>query len=252
VRSFCTALEPPAPPPAARIRAGVRPPAGPALRRAERDQVFETLYGRGTFGHPSTVHKHERPGVVRGHETNRRSHRGNGYLAAAAGVAVAFAASSCAGSDGSGAAKTTKTVVVTTTAAATPEPAVTTTDDSQVALRQLLSGVSTAKVELAQYQQDLEKLCGSGLESKSCWVALRYSRTVGTDITGNLKWVSKPPDEVVDLWNSTAVTAIALETLDIGWCAPGRDFRGCHSHVIGTVQKLTQQFAGWDPYLAPQ
>jgi hypothetical protein len=152
------------------------------------------------------VHKHERPGVVRGHETNRRAYRSNGYLAAAAGVAVALAASACASSDGSGAATTTKTVVVTTTTAATPEPPVTTTDDSQVALRQLLSGVATAKVELAQYQQYLENLCGSGLESESCWVALRYSKTVGTDITGNLKLVSKPPDEVVDLWDRTAAS----------------------------------------------
>src|ERR1019366_1461891 len=157
-----------------------------------------------------------------------------------------------ASSDGSGTAKTTKTVVVTTTAAATPDPAVTTTDDSQVALRQLLSGVSTAKAQLAQYQQDLEKLCGSGLESKDWWVALRYSKTVGTDITGNLLRVPQRPAEVADLWNSTFGPAVALMALDDTWCAPGRDFIGCHSHVIGTVQKLTQQFAGWDPYLAPQ
>ena len=118
--------------------------------------------------------------MVCGHETNRRSRRGNGYLAAAAGVAVALAASACASSDGSGAAKTTQTVVVTTTAAATPDVAVTTTDDSQVALRQLLSGLSTAKAQLAQYQQDLNAACGSGFDSKQCWSALRYSKTVGT------------------------------------------------------------------------
>jgi hypothetical protein len=183
----------------------------------------------------------------------RRSHLWRASHLVAAGVAVALAVSACASSDGSGAATTTKTVVVTTAAAATPEPGVTTTDDSQVALRQLLSGVATAKVELAQYQQDLDKLCGSGLESESCWVALRYSKTVGTDITGDLKLVSKPPDEVVDLWNRTLLTAyLGLETLDDRWCAPGRDFRGCHSNVIGTVQKLTQQFAGWDPYLPPR
>jgi hypothetical protein len=145
-------------------------------------------------------------------------------------------------------------VVVTTTVTATPDLAVTTTDDSQVALRQLLSGVATAKVELAQYQQDLDKLCGSGLESESCWVALRYSKTVGTDISDNLSLVSyQPPAEVIDLWKRTLVTAsLGLETLDDRWCAPGRDFRGCHSNVIGTVQKLTQQFAGWDPYLPPR
>jgi len=190
--------------------------------------------------------------VVCGHETNRRSRRGNGYLAAAAGVAVALAASACASSDGSGAAKTTQTVVVTTTAAATPDVAVTTTDDSQVALRQLLSGLSTAKAQLAQYQQDLNAACGSGFDSKQCWSALRYSKTVGTEITDNLTRVSQRPAEVADLWNSTWGPAFALTTLDDSWCAPGRDFNGCYSHVIGTVQKLTQQFAGWDPYLAPQ
>jgi hypothetical protein len=188
--------------------------------------------------------------VVRGHETNRRSRRGNGYLAAA-GVAVALAASACASSDGSGAAKTTQKAVVTTTAAATPDLAAATTDDSQVALRQLLSGVSTAKAQLAQYQQDLNAACGSGFDSKECWSALRYSTTIGTEVTDNLTRVSQRPAEVADLWNSTFGPAFALTTLDDTWCAPGRDFNGCYSHVIGTVQKVTQQFAGWDPYLAP-
>jgi hypothetical protein len=198
------------------------------------------------------VYKHERLVVVRGHETNLRSRRCNGYLAAAAGVAVALAASACASSDGSGAAKTTQAVVVTTTATATPDPAVTTTDDSQVALRQLLSGVSTAKAQLAQYQQDLNAACGPGSDSKECWTALRYSKTVGTDTMGNLTRVSQRPAEVADLWNSTFEPTVALMALDDTWCAPGRDFNGCYSHVIGTVQKLTQQFAGWDPYLAPR
>lgn len=197
------------------------------------------------------MYKYERPRVVLGHEANRCSRRGNGYLAAAAGVAVVLAAAACTSSDGSGAAKTTQTVVVTRTAAATPDPSVTTTDDSEVALRQLLSGVSTAKAQLAQYQQDLVAICG-GLESKQCWTALHYSKTVGTDITEDLTRVSQRPAEVADLWTSTWMTAFALKTLDDGWCAPGRDFNGCHSHVIGTVQKLTQKLAGWDPYLTPQ
>jgi hypothetical protein len=142
-------------------------------------------------------------------------------------------------------------VVVTTTAAATPDPAVATTDDSQVALRQLLSAVSTAKAQLAQYQQDLDAICG-GFESKQCWTALRYSQTVGTEVTDTLGRVSQRPAEVADLWNSTFGTGVALMSLDAGWCAPGRAFNDCYSHVFGTVQRLTQQFAGWDPYLARQ
>ena len=198
------------------------------------------------------MYKHERSGVIRGHETNLGSRRGNGYLTVAAGVAVALAASACASSDGSNAAKAPHTVVVTTTAAATPDPVVATTDDSQVALRQLLSGVSTAKAQLAQYQQDLNAACGPGLDSKECWTALRYSKTVGTDTMGNLTRVSQQPAEVADLWSSTFGPTVALMAVDDTWCAPGRDFNGCYSHVIGTVQKLTQQFAGWDPYLAPR
>jgi hypothetical protein len=183
--------------------------------------------------------------VVGGQVTKRRSRRGNGYLAAA-GIAVALAASACASSNGSGVPKAAQTVV-TTTAPATPDPA-TTTDDSQVALRHLLSGISTGKAQLAQYQQDLNAACGSGLESQDCWVALHYSKTIGTEITDNLAWVSQPPAEVVDLWKSTYFTALGLGGLDNAWCAPDRDFIGCYSHLIGTVQRLTQQFAGWDPY----
>ena len=197
------------------------------------------------------MYRHERPGVVRDHETNRRARRGNGYLAAA-GVAVVLAASACANSDGLGAAKTKQTVVVTTTAAPTPDLPVATTDDSQVALRQLLSAVSTGKAQLAQYQQDLNAACGSGLDSKECWTALRYSKTVGTEVMDNLGRFAPAPVEVTDLWNSTFGTAVALSAMDAGWCAPGRDFIGCYSHVLGTAQRLTQQFAGWDPYLASQ
>jgi len=117
-----------------------------------------------------------------------------------------------------------------------------------------LSGVSTAKAQLVQYQQDLEKLCGSGLESNGCWVALHYSKTIGTEISDNLTRVSasQRPAEVADLWSSTFGPAFALMTLDDRWCAPGRDSIGCHSHVIGTVQKLTQQFAAWGSYLPPR
>ncbi len=119
-------------------------------------------------------------------------------------------------------------------------------------MRQLLSAVSTAKAQLGQYQQDLNAACGSGLDSKECWTALRYSGTVGTEVMGNLGRVAERPAEVTDLWNSTFGPAVSLSALGDTWCAPGRDFIGCYSHVIGTVQKLSQQFAGWDPYLTPQ
>jgi hypothetical protein len=206
---------------------------------------------RGTFGHPSTVYRYERPGVVRGQVTNRRSRRGMGYLAAA-GVAVALAASACSSSNGSGLAKATQTGVVTTTADATPDVPPPTTDDSQVALRQLLSAISTDKAQLAQYRLDLNALCGAGLESNGCWTALHYSETVGTDVMKNVGPFSPGPAEATDLFNSTLGTALALNTMNGSWCAPDRDFITCYSHVIGTTQRLTQQFAGWDPYYAPQ
>jgi hypothetical protein len=144
-------------------------------------------------------------------------------------------------------------VVVTTTAAATSGPAVATTDDSQVALRQLLSAVSTGKAQLAQYQQDLNAACITSFETNQCWTALRYSQTVGTEVMDNLGRFAPAPAEVADLWNSTLNTAFGLSALDdTVWCASVRDIDVCYSHVIGTVQRLTQQFAGWDPYYAPQ
>jgi hypothetical protein len=61
------------------------------------------------------------------------------------------------------------------------------------------------------------------------------------------------PAEVADLWKRTFDTAFALMAQDSTiFCASDRDFNGCYARVLGTVQKLTQQFAGWDPYLAPQ
>lgn len=180
-----------------------------------------------------------------------RASKGIGCLAALILVVGALTASACASPDGSGAAKTTQTVAVTTTATATPGPA-TTTDDSQVALRQILSAISTGKAQLAQYEHDLNATCGSGVDSKECRTAIRYSATVGTQVMANVGRFAPPPAEVTDLWNSTVGTALALSTMNDTWCAPGRDFIACYSHVLGTAQRLTQQFAGWDPYLPPQ
>ena len=180
------------------------------------------------------------------------SARAAGPGVAAAESPVALAVSACSSSDGSGAAKTQQTVVVTTTAAATPDLPAATTDDSQVALRQLLSAVSTAKAQLAQYEHDLNATCGSGVDSKECRTAIRYSATVGTQVMANVGRFAPPPAEVTDLWNSTVGTALALSAMNDTWCAPGRDFIACYSHVLGTAQRLTQQFAGWDPYLPPQ
>ncbi len=117
-------------------------------------------------------------------------------------------------------------------------------------MRQILSAVSTAKAQLAQYQQDLHAIC-LGSESKGCWTALRYSKTVGTEMMNTLGPVPQRPAEVADLWDRTFGTAVALMALGDTWCASGRDFNGCYSHAFGTVQRLTQQFAGWDPYLTP-
>jgi len=135
-------------------------------------------------------------------------------------------------------------VVVTATETALPASTSPVPVDSPVAMDQIVRWVSSAKAELAQYQLNLSVACALG-GARQCWASLRYSTTVGENITADLAHVSDRPAVVEALWLRTWTSALTLQSVARRQCFAG-DFNRCTTAVFGSVRELSQALASWD------
>ena len=110
----------------------------------------------------------------------------------------------------------------------------------------ILRWVSGARAELTQYQLDLRVACSLD-GARQCWASLRYSTTIGENITADLAHVSDRPAMVEALWLKTWTSALTLQSTARRQCF-AVDFNRCTTAVFGTVGELSRALAGWDQF----
>ena len=111
---------------------------------------------------------------------------------------------------------------------------------------EILRWVSSSKAELTQYQLDLRVACALD-GARQCWASLRYSTTIGEDITADLAHAIDRPAMVEALWIRTWSSALTLQSTARRQCFAG-DFNRCTAAVFGTVGELSHALADWDQF----